>query len=106
MYKTRLVLFMIFAISAIVLAGSIVVNAINNVTDNFDKLSDKEMEFINTYDQVEVKIVAGDTSWDIQKRLVPNTDVRKLLYYCGKINNKCMGEIKTGETLIFLKEKK
>lgn len=57
------------------------------------------------YDMVSVTVAPGETAWDIQKRLTPNEDVRELLYYGGKVNEKSMGDIKAGESLIFLKTK-
>lgn len=89
------------------LLGSIAVSAISNVSaEKSEKrvFSNKELEFINSFEKVEVSIFEGDTSWSIQSELAPNTDVRKLLYYIDIINDKNMGYIKPGDTLVFLKE--
>lgn len=65
----------------------------------------KEEEFLSNYEEVEIIVSGGDTSWTIQKSLAPNSDPRKLIYYAGEINNKNMGYINEGEILIFLKER-
>lgn len=65
----------------------------------------KDQEFLKEYEKVKITIKNGQTSWNIQQELTPNSDVRKVLYYCEKINGKSMGNIKEGETLVFLKEK-
>lgn len=64
--------------------------------------SNRELDkILEKYKPVTVYILKGDTSWSIQRRLTPNEDVRKLLYYLEDINGRSMGDIRPGEVLIF-----
>jgi hypothetical protein len=64
-------------------------------------------EKIAKFDQVEVVVQKGDTAWTIQEKLTPNYgDMRDMLYYVEYVNKRnSIGDIKAGETLIFLKAK-
>lgn len=60
---------------------------------------------IAQYEKVEVFIWEGKTAWDIQAELTPNKDVRdmlELVSHLNKIDN--IGDIKAGQTLLFLKD--
>lgn len=63
-------------------------------------------KFLSSYNQVRVTIQKGDTSWNIQNRLTPDEDVREILFNLIKLNGRDnMGNIKPGETVIFLEPK-
>lgn len=106
--KVRFFRFIVLILT-LTLASSIVLasNIDKSRVKNQDKitLTEKELEFIAQYDQVEVFVKKGQTAWHIQQKLTPNEDVRKLLYYDSMLNQKSMGDIKAGEKLIFLKER-
>lgn len=68
-------------------------------------LDSKKLSFVDQFEKTEITVKEGQTSWDIQKTLTPNFDVRKVLYFAESLNDRKMGEVKAGETLIFLKEK-
>lgn len=61
-------------------------------------------DILENYEQVEVTICPGDRAWNIQSELTPNEDIREMLHYASILNNKKMGNIMPGETLIFLTE--
>lgn len=84
---------------------SLTVNAVSNKIVDKNELTEKEQEYLVQFEQVEIFVYRNQTAWDIQKELAPNSDIRKLLYYDSIINEKNMGKIKSGETLIFLKER-
>jgi len=51
--------------------------------------------------KVEILIEEGDTAWNIQSELTPNSDIREMLYY-GKIENgKSLANIQEGEVITF-----
>jgi len=64
-------------------------------------------EELSKYDQVEVTLYQGDTAWQIQRELAPSSkDIRHELHLVRKLNGiDRLGNIKAGESLIFLKEK-
>lgn len=104
--KKRFITFIGIFFVILITIGSIInlISYCNSIDEN--TLTEKELDFISSFEKVEVVISEGDTSWEIQSALIPNTDVREFLYYAGKINNKKMGDIKPGEILVFFKEKK
>lgn len=103
--KKRFIVFVVLMISIGIRVTSIAINAMESNISRTSELTEKELSYLEKFDQVEIRILEGDTSWNIQRELSPNFDVRKLLYYAGKINDRSMGSIRTGESLIFLKEK-
>lgn len=60
---------------------------------------------IAQYEEVKVFIWEGQTAWDIQAELTPNKDVRNMLELVSHLNNiDNIGDIKAGQTLVFLKD--
>jgi hypothetical protein len=98
--KKRFTIFILFSAIFLIFIFSKKINSINN--EIFKK---RKNLFLSDYEKEEVIISAGDRAWNIQKRLAPNSDIRKILYAVKKINKKSIGNIKPGEKLIFLKEK-
>lgn len=108
--KKRFVSFMLFVLVVFFLLISIIVEAARNITPQIardsEELTEAEIDFIeDNFEKVKVTVSKGDTSWAIQSSLAPNYDTRQVLYLTGKLNGKNMGNIKIGETLIFLKER-
>jgi len=108
--KKRFVSFMLFVLVVFFLLTSIIVEAARNITLQIarvsEELTEAEIDFIeDNFEKVKVTVSKGDTSWTIQSSLTPNYDTRQVLYLTGKLNGKSMGNIKAGETLIFLKER-
>lgn len=62
---------------------------------------------IAQYEQVEVRVQPGETAWEIQRRLTPNSkSVENELVLASRLNEKGdWGNIKAGESYIFLKDK-
>ena len=87
------------------LVFSFTVNAVSNKTVDKNELTEEEQEYLVQFEQVEIFVYRDQTAWDIQKELAPNSDIRKLLYYDSILNEKNMEKIKSGDTLIFLKER-
>lgn len=54
---------------------------------------------------VEITILPGDTSWNIQQELAPHHDTRLLLHHSSFLNDSSsLGYIKPGEVKLFYKE--
>lgn len=87
------------------LVSVLIIFAISLTVNASGYTNSKDTSFIDQFEQVEVFIRAGETSWDIQQELTPSYDVREVLHFAGLLNNKRMGNVKAGETLIFLKER-
>ena len=71
-----------------------------------EKAFEKEQNFLSSFKKVEVVFEDGDTAWRIQEQLVPDEDTRVLLYYVKELNKDVnWGNIRPGESLIFLEKK-
>lgn len=71
------------------------------------EMSKETAKKIKQYKQVEVTIEYGDTAWEIQSKLTPKRDIPEMLFLVEKLNKRFTTEnIKSGETIIFLAEKK
>ena len=103
--KGRFIKFLVLAFVLFGLVFSLTVNAANNKTVDENGFTKEEQEFLAQYEQVKVFVYRGQTAWNIQKELAPNSDIRKLLYYDSMLNEKNMEKIESGDTLIFLKER-
>lgn len=113
--EERFMKFGLFFVASILLLVLFVLLAVNTVyadkvPENTDSASTptfsrKELSYINSFEKVEIVVSRGDTAWDIQERLAPKADTRKVLYYVAKLNNRVIGDIFEGEKLIFLKAK-
>jgi cell division protein YceG involved in septum cleavage len=61
---------------------------------------------IDKFEKVKVEVPYGETAWNIQKKLTPNEDTRDMLDLVRYINKReTLGDLKSGEVIIFLKEK-
>lgn len=81
----------------------IVVMTVKFVSANVEDVDMSDV--LENYDQIEVTICSGDRAWNIQSELTPDEDIREMLYYASILNDKKMGSIMPGETLIFLTER-
>lgn len=100
--RKRFIVFTGFILFVLVVSFGYGIKQFNSLLNEF--YNQKELDFINSFKQTKIVIQPGDTSWDIQSKLTPNSNVREILYYVSKINDKKMGEIKPGEILVFLKK--
>lgn len=107
--KKRFTIFVVLVSFIFFLLTSMAAEAVKNFAHQAREikgLTAKEIQYIeNNFEKVKVTVSKGDTSWTIQSSLAPNYDTRQVLYLTGKLNGKNMGNIKIGETLIFLKER-
>lgn len=69
--------------------------------------SDKQVQTIlKDYEPIEVFIESGATAWEIQSALIPDEDVREVLFNAQMFNSgKSMGELETGTVVTFLKKR-
>lgn len=96
--------FSIFIVVSTILVSTIVYGGGKVISKNFLNNNAKE-EFLSEFEVEEVIVTAGDTSWNIQEKLAPNHDTRKVLYYSEELNETNLGEIKPGTKMYFLKER-
>lgn len=69
------------------------------------KVNKTTREIPEGYKPVTIVVKAGDRSWNIQRDLTPDVDVRKMLDYASKLNkDKSLGELKVGDELLFLEK--
>lgn len=79
--------------------------SIVNASDFKVDIEKEQNDLLTRYEKVEVIVQAGDTAWTIQNRLSPNSDPRELIFHASNVNDKNMGYINAGETLVFFKER-
>ena len=75
-----------------------------HAAQNYEERQNKK--FLSQYEWVEWEITRGDTYWNIQKLLAPNSNICKLKNFVEKKNERQVGMIYPGETILLLKEKK
>ena len=62
-------------------------------------------EKLNSFNYVKVYVKKGDTAYELQSKLAPNKDARKLLYYASYINDNIdLSNIQEGEFITLIKE--
>lgn len=84
-----------------VLISIVIVFSINNAID----VMNGNVEIPKDYEPIEIFIEEGDVAWDIQRKLTPNENIEKMLYYAEIENGKKMSTIEDGETLVFFRTK-
>jgi len=87
------------------------VTFISQVVQKYPEWIEKHHEQLvdNQYEKIKVTIQEGDTAWKIQQQLTPHEDVRIPLDLAKSLKeNKDIdwGNLKPGQTVVFLKEKK
>lgn len=60
---------------------------------------------IKKFQKIEVSVMPGDTAWNIEKKLAPDYDTRKLLDMVEQLNGCSAGNLQVGQTVVFLKQK-
>lgn len=62
-------------------------------------------EALNSFEYIDIYVKEGDTAYELQEKLAPNKDVRKLLYYASyKNEGKNLAYIQEGEFITLIKE--
>lgn len=60
---------------------------------------------LDRFEQVKVCVYSDRLPWNIQKELTPHENINEMLYLVSEINQNDLSNVKSGEQLIFLKEK-
>lgn len=97
------------AVVSIFLYGaiSLVIHALGFGINMIESYQEKAyVKSIAQYEQVSVVVGEGNTAWNLQKELAPNSDIREMLYLTSTLNpGVSMGNLQSGDVITMLKEK-
>lgn len=93
--------------NAIIVGSILLVLLFVGITKGFISLYNwNTQRIIDSLTFTEVVVSSGDTAFSLQSELTPTEDVREMIFYAEKVSGKNLSDIKVGEKITLVSQKK